>query len=54
MAKTNEPEARLEIHDTEILDIDEVEALCVELLKQVFQARYADHRLVSIMAFHRG
>ena len=27
--------------------IDEVEALCVELLKQVFQARYADHRLVA-------
>ncbi len=29
--------------------IDEVEALCVELLKQVFQARYADHRLVASM-----
>lgn len=29
--------------------IDEVEALCVELLKQVFRARYADHRLVASM-----
>lgn len=29
--------------------IDEVESLCVELLKQVFQARYADHRLVASM-----
>ncbi len=29
--------------------IDEVEALCVELLKQVFQAQYADHRLVASM-----
>jgi glycine hydroxymethyltransferase len=24
--------------------IDEIEALCVELLKRVFRARYADHR----------
>jgi glycine hydroxymethyltransferase len=30
-------------------DIDEIEALCVELLKQVFRARYADHRLVASM-----
>jgi len=29
--------------------IDEIEALCVELLKEVFQARYADHRLLSGM-----
>lgn len=29
--------------------IDEIEALCVELLKMVFQARYADHRLVASM-----
>ncbi len=29
--------------------IDEIEALCVELLKHVFQARYADHRLVASM-----
>jgi glycine hydroxymethyltransferase len=29
--------------------IDEVEALCVELLKQAFGARYADHRLVASM-----
>jgi glycine hydroxymethyltransferase len=29
--------------------IDEVEALCVELLKKVFRARYADHRLVASM-----
>ena len=29
--------------------IDEIEALCVELLKQAFQARYADHRLVASM-----
>ncbi len=29
--------------------IDEIEALCVELLKQVFHARYADHRLVASM-----
>ncbi len=29
--------------------IDEIEALCVELLKKVFQARYADHRLVASM-----
>src|SRR6266571_6328041 len=29
--------------------IDEIEALCVELLKKVFRARYADHRLVSSM-----
>src|SRR5690348_2797127 len=29
--------------------IDEIEALCVELLKQVFLAQYADHRLVASM-----
>lgn len=29
--------------------IDEIEALCVELLKKVFHARYADHRLVASM-----
>jgi glycine hydroxymethyltransferase len=29
--------------------IDEIEALCVELLKRVFKARYADHRLVASM-----
>jgi glycine hydroxymethyltransferase len=29
--------------------IDEIEALCVELLKQAFSARYADHRLVASM-----
>src|SRR6266853_4558023 len=29
--------------------IDEIEALCVELLKQVFRARYTDHRLVASM-----
>ena len=29
--------------------IDEIEALCVELLKQVLRARYADHRLVASM-----
>lgn len=29
--------------------IDEIEALCVELLKQAFRARYADHRLVAGM-----
>ena len=29
--------------------IDEIEALCVELLKRVFAARYADHRLVASM-----
>ncbi len=29
--------------------IDEIEALCVELLKNVFRARYADHRLVASM-----
>lgn len=29
--------------------IDEIEALCVELLKQVFGARFADHRLVAGM-----
>jgi glycine hydroxymethyltransferase len=29
--------------------IDEIEALCVELLKRAFQARYADHRLVASM-----
>src|SRR5712691_617472 len=29
--------------------IDEIEALCVELLKKVFRASYADHRLVASM-----
>jgi glycine hydroxymethyltransferase len=29
--------------------IDEVEALCVELLKQAFSCRYADHRLMGSM-----
>jgi glycine hydroxymethyltransferase len=29
--------------------IDEIEALCVELLKRVFRTRYADHRLVASM-----
>ncbi|CAG0964282.1 partial Serine hydroxymethyltransferase, partial [Anaerolineae bacterium] len=29
--------------------IDEVEALCVELLKQAFRWRYADHRLMGSM-----
>lgn len=29
--------------------IDEIEALCVELLKQAFRAHYADHRLVASM-----
>ncbi len=29
--------------------IDEIEALCVELLKEAFGARYADHRLVAGM-----
>ncbi len=29
--------------------IDEIEALCVELLKEVFHADYADHRLVASM-----
>lgn len=29
--------------------IDEIEALCIELLKKVFRARYADHRLVAGM-----
>ena len=29
--------------------IDEIESLCIELLKQVFHARYADHRLVASM-----
>ena len=29
--------------------IDEIEALCVELLKRVFGAHYADHRLVASM-----
>ncbi|HEX9068814.1 MAG TPA: serine hydroxymethyltransferase [Ktedonobacterales bacterium] len=29
--------------------IDEVESLCIELLKQAFHARYADHRLVASM-----
>jgi len=29
--------------------IDEIEALCIELLKKVFRANYADHRLVASM-----
>jgi glycine hydroxymethyltransferase len=29
--------------------IDEIEALCIELLKKVFRSRYADHRLVASM-----
>ena len=29
--------------------IDEIEALCVELLKKAFRANYADHRLVASM-----
>jgi glycine hydroxymethyltransferase len=29
--------------------IDEIEALCVELLKRLFNARYAEHRLVASM-----
>ncbi|MCI4601740.1 serine hydroxymethyltransferase, partial [Escherichia coli] len=29
--------------------IDEIEALCVELLKKVFHANFADHRLVASM-----
>src|SRR5947207_440144 len=29
--------------------IDEIEALCVELLKKAFRARYAEHRLVASM-----
>ena len=29
--------------------IDEIEALCVELLKRCFNAKYADHRLVASM-----
>ena len=29
--------------------IDEIEALCIELLKEVFRARYADHRLMGSM-----
>jgi glycine hydroxymethyltransferase len=29
--------------------IDEIESLCIELLKQVFKTRYADHRLVASM-----
>src|SRR5438034_7842208 len=29
--------------------IDEIEALCVELLKKALRARYADHRLVASM-----
>ena len=29
--------------------IDEIEALCVELLKKCFSANYADHRLVASM-----
>lgn len=29
--------------------IDEIEALCIELLKRVFRTRYADHRLMGSM-----
>jgi glycine hydroxymethyltransferase len=29
--------------------IDEIEALCIELLKKAFSSRYADHRLVASM-----
>lgn len=29
--------------------IDEIEAFCIELLKRIFHARYADHRLVASM-----
>lgn len=29
--------------------IDEIESLCIELLKKVFNSRYADHRLVASM-----
>src|SRR5439155_20365281 len=29
--------------------IDEIEALCVELLKRLFDSRYAEHRLVASM-----
>lgn len=29
--------------------IDEIESLCIELLKQVFHTHYADHRLVASM-----
>ncbi|KOP71809.1 serine hydroxymethyltransferase [Cytobacillus solani] len=29
--------------------IDEIESLCVELLKKVFKSKYADHRLVASM-----
>ena len=29
--------------------IDEIESLCIELLKKAFHARYADHRLVASM-----
>jgi glycine hydroxymethyltransferase len=29
--------------------VDEIEALCIELLKKVFRARYADHRLMGSM-----
>lgn len=29
--------------------IDEIEALCIELLKKAFRSRYADHRLVASM-----
>ena len=39
-------------------NIDEIEALCVELLKQALSARYAEHRLVASMignlAVHRA
>ena len=28
--------------------IDEIEALCVEILKRLFKANYADHRLVEV------
>src|SRR2546429_1415604 len=29
--------------------IDEIEALCIELLKKTFRSRYADHRLIASM-----
>ncbi len=29
--------------------IDEIEALCIELLKKAFRSRYADHRLIASM-----
>jgi glycine hydroxymethyltransferase len=32
--------------------IDDIEALCIELLKKVFRTRYADHRLMGNMAVY--